>query len=538
MTSLSTGSGSTNTAANNNNSKAGGAAAAARHPRVLRCQNKHVVQQVADRLLSGTSGDGTNNSSSNVHRRAQPPPLVKRSLELYRVLETRVKVGTLGRHDKCQARAACVLHHVQRTTQQRTQSQSQSPWTWRELASASAVKDASHLEQLYRQVCNFLQPRNLQVNRHQPPAGQASGRGGEYRGLVGTTPSLLINCGSSRTSMLGGSKATLAASEGNGNGATSGIRPRRSVVSESDQPPTPLLSDLAIRLAGHEGGVGADPFGSSRRASELLARLYRRCSSSSSSSSSSTKGVGVAMSAAERRGLLYDLRRNWCAYQAAAFYCCCCAAAEGGGKSKKRSSKVSRKRKNEEDDDLANDDDGSNIEGGGGPPAARLELQDVFEAAQNSFTFLELKECLPMVQQFVLEEEKEAGARDGGSNRGADDDRRRHKRTKGGRSGGNSVDDDLVNHEAGSALADAVVAEDDDDWKAVERSFRNWEGQVLKDLVERAKLDLGIGFSNSRRSSEDDSAGGAAAAAAAIDDEEALEHLANQVLSKHNLLPA
>jgi hypothetical protein len=359
------------------------------------------VQQVVDKLSRLNGGH-------NIHR--IPEPLLDRAREQVRILQTRVALGKLGRHDRPERRAAIVLEYVVRQSQSSSSNSGGSgsgstsaagsistgtaPVTrlsMPDLAKAVGIK-LTHLQELHKMVGNYLQPaqqqqRQRQINRPATsrlqssiPASRLVGRGAP--GATTTDEDTTIAAPNSqleksrrlRSTMTQSASASSNASSANANHSNSRI------------------PDLAIRLAAFV----VDPHGFGRQAELLLAAIERHISSAQTA-------------VHERRGNLYDLQRYRTAYEAACFYHVVTTRGQQqqpGGGGGAAVSKVSARRKS----DKHNHEDHNNINADDGDDAKHqrpLQVADLVEAS-NDFTYLELKQVLPNVVQLAgrIEQEK------------------------------------------------------------------------------------------------------------------------------------
>jgi len=521
----------------------------------------HVVEQVArkaaadaaDEASSSTTaaGDGGNDDCGGVSSSFSAiadPDVVLEATEKYRILETRVRIGQLGSGDRGPTRAAVLLLYALRNRQRRQHSvdpggnsnssiggggsrQQQQAAVWKRLASAAGTKPAA-LEQLYRQIGNYLQQ----------PAQQQQQQRARRVATTSTSSNNSNKTDKKRGPLLGGNisngnkntAAAMMAADHLGNGrASRGANLNR----------TELLPDLSIRLAGRV----SDPRGCARRAADVLREVRRDFETGT-------------MTAGERRGYLYHLQRYWPAYQAAAFYCAAKAAEGGaGGAASGRASKNKKSAKRrktlsgdygvggndgpEDDaggDDAAADDDDEEEEellmsGGGGP--ARLELEHLGDS-WSEFTLWEVKEALKHVQQFAARtapsdtddgdkkpkgrekaDDKHGRNRENHSN--ADDSgdgRGRDLASLCSQNGDSAAGGDRIDNADGAPRVDPV-----------ERSFREWEGTVLSEILERSKRTL-MSLETGEESA--DGVGGDG-----ISEELAMKHAADAVLEKFGLLP-
>ena len=209
--------------------------------------------------------------------------ILDKTREKLRILETRIRIGMLGKADRKESRAACVLESVY----------SQEKGTrlpWKELCAAVGMKKAN-LEQLQGLISNYLQPRRV--------IQQSTGR------IMDSRKRPLSQQQSQRRS----SRVAYASAE-----------PSTALVQSNSA--SGRLDALAIRLSVHL----MDPHGSCQRTRQLLNDIRNYIETDSS------------LSVSERRGMRYDMSRYEAAYEAAALYYVTCDAKQKTMNEKPKSS--------------------------------------------------------------------------------------------------------------------------------------------------------------------------------------------------------
>jgi hypothetical protein len=107
--------------------------------------------------------------------------------ETQRILQVKVRTGTLGKLDRTDTRAAVLLAHTMRLASQQI--------PWKELAAAVSVKHVSALQE-FQQLLHYLQPPqqvvNADNNKNQGPKQQQSIVRRSSRGWASIIPELSL----------------------------------------------------------------------------------------------------------------------------------------------------------------------------------------------------------------------------------------------------------------------------------------------------------------------------------------------------------
>jgi hypothetical protein len=361
----------------------------------------------------------TDATLSMIHRSTRIPQwIVRAASEQYRILATRLPVGSIDRTsgivDSAERRAAALLEYCARTrmppsnkrdtaTTVPTSTSAQQPLqlSWSLLGAAIHVTKTSTLSQLQHQLVHFMTPTTTTTTATTTLTTSTSTN---PRGCTETTRQSL------RTRPL--------------------VQYQQSSVAAAAAAPEPhLLPTLVLRLAGHL----LDPHRILQQARQLWFDLHSYYDDHSSFKQPS---LHAATNATERRGHLYDLQRYAAAYQAAILYHVAVTTSNntvGGGTSGSGTSvrptahpkpNPTKRKFSKWNDEALNPDDvsgrttvnhhhdngASERDTETSTTAQRpLQLTDLVEAS-TEFTFLELQQVLPRVQELAgaLKEKREA----------------------------------------------------------------------------------------------------------------------------------
>jgi hypothetical protein len=351
-----------------------------------------------------------------------PKSIVRAASEQYRILATRVPVGSIsnGIVDSAERRAAALLEYCARRMPAAISNNSGSaataatqplPLSWSLLGAAIHVTKTSTLSQLQHQLVHFMTQTSTttattktSISSHQRSTSSSSNRAGEKRQSLRTRPMVQYKQGVTAQST---NETTVAAPEPH------------------------LLPTLALRLSGYL----LDPHRVLLQARQLWCDLHSYYDHASSGT------VAPAADANERRGHLYDLQRYAAAYQAAILYHVAVTTNSNstvGGASGttvrpvQSKAKPATKRKfskwNDEalhPDDVSGRTTTANHHDNGSEQASEtsasattmerhLQLTDLVEAS-SEFTYLELKQVLPRVQELAVAIKKRSHDRGGQS---------------------------------------------------------------------------------------------------------------------------
>jgi hypothetical protein len=368
-----------------------------------------ITQNVVERVVNALR-----DQQPGLHISAE---VIRKASEQYRLLETRMRVGSIklqpaSQKDSAERRAAALLEYCSR--QQRLLGSCDGnvpsrPLSWSALAAAVHAKTPSPLQQLQHILISFLQPVLLvkEATKNQEKSKESDGRrtgngASDVRSLrqrihtINYKYNIVASCCDK-----GVASATTSYS-------TSGSKyvPR-------------ILPELVIRLTGHL----VDPHGTQKLVCQLLHEIHTYYDHPlNSGSSGGNDGLHCYNNAAERRGHLYDLQRYAAAYEAAALYhvattitnknvekydgSMACAVAGGSKLLKTKTKKSIRKSKDEAlnpDDDLvennsnAEEDNDISLYAKDSHVFRTLQIDDLANACAE-FTYLEIKQVLPRVQ--------------------------------------------------------------------------------------------------------------------------------------------
>jgi hypothetical protein len=238
---------------------------------------KKVLQSIPIHSLSQKTMSLTYQVGNPVERLAEsltknyavdiPKAAIRKAAENVRILETRVKTGSLGKYDRPNTRAAVLLELAYRQ-------ETKSRLPWQKLEKAVNIK-ALHLEQLQQSLNNYLQQPSTQMTSIQHPPKPM-----EYK--------LSTQVQAIRKQLAGQKRP---------------IERRRSSRSKTAEADLRRIEDLAIRLQILD----------SAKACQLAKQFFDDMTQWVSNNRS--------MSESDRRGQLYDFVRYGPAYEAAALYC-------------------------------------------------------------------------------------------------------------------------------------------------------------------------------------------------------------------------
>jgi hypothetical protein len=200
------------------------------------------------------------------------------------------------------------------------------------------------------------------------------------------------------------------------------------------------IPDLAIRLAAYV----VDPYGSVKEATSLLQDI---------------KNYIGSLSIYERRGYLYDMNRYRAAYEAAAFF----FVAQRDAKAFQRN--------------------GPSKKGGEDDEYVSFDLQDLLTAS-NKFTFLELKQVLPHVQQLAQTLEQKRTEASSGTKKISDKYPNKFKRAS--KKIKADHEEDLEQNAKARAMVEAELVSGD---KA--EVFEEWKKKVLESACESVRKEAG-----------------------------------------------
>jgi hypothetical protein len=359
-------------------------------------RQQHPVELVAHRLglmaatTTATTATTRGDAAFKEDSRSESS-LVTRALDEYRLLETRVKVGRLGKGDTCEARAACLLrrcylHHQHQTTSSsaQTSSSSRDGMAWEALAHHVGARPAT-LQTLHSQITNYLVDSNTASKPPQRQNQVGSGGGDEHA------------AGKYANSTTGPSKSNRPSALAPANGRTT--RAGNVDHAHLEMADRELWAALSIRLQC--------PILWVQQAKALWVQLE--------------KHVQSMPNAHERRGYQYDMSRYRPAYQAACLHFILTrrhkSSSSNSSPATKSGTNTSRKRGLKKHGD---DDDGSlvttatnksvkrSLDGprGGGSGTREVAHKMVDFVLPNSFTYLELQQVSKQVATFVEEIER------------------------------------------------------------------------------------------------------------------------------------
>jgi hypothetical protein len=376
-------------------------------------RQQHPVELVAHRLglmaaaTATTTTTATRGDVAGMKDRRSESSLVTRALDEYRLLETRVKVGRLGKGDTCEARAACLLRrcylHFQTTSSSaQASASSRDGMAWETLAHHVGARPAT-LQTLHSQITNYLVDNTTTAaskqQRHQHARQEGVGGGGSIN-----PRHVPVGAGKSANSTTGSSDSNRPYVVAAPNGRTT--RAGNVDHAHLEMADRELWAALSIRLQC--------PILWVQQAKALWAQLETH--------------VQSMPNAHERRGYQYDMSRYRPAYQAACLYYILSRRSKSSSNSHsspatKSGTNTSRKRGSKKNGD---DDDGSlvttttttnnsnnksvkrSLDGprGGGSGSREVTHKMVDFVLPNSFTYLELQQVSKQVAQFVEEIER------------------------------------------------------------------------------------------------------------------------------------
>jgi hypothetical protein len=404
--------------------------------------DRHNTASAATTTTDNGSTTMINDSTTRI-----PQWIVRKASEQYRILATRVPVGSINENrtssgssiDSAERRAAALLEYCARHATPppppsksntktlptpTTTTTTQHLLSWSLLGAAIHVTKTSTLSQLQHQLVHFMSPTTTAATTKTSITNNpcSSNRGGEKRKSLRTRPLVHYQTSSSC--------ATTAPWSSSSSSAVAAPEPH-------------LLPTLVIRLSGHL----LDPHRVLRQARQLWMDLhsYYDHHHPHASSSSNNNNNNTTVNANERRGHLYDLHRYATAYQAAILYHVAvvsadksssntvgrggggCGANGSGGSSCGRPAppphkkvKATNRKFSKWNDEALHPDDGSgrtfihhhdddNDDESERATASTmttttvqrpLQLADLVEAS-TEFTYLELKQVLPRVQELA-----------------------------------------------------------------------------------------------------------------------------------------
>lgn len=262
-------------------------------------------------------------------------PILDKSSEQVRILETRVRTGTLGKSDHTETRAAVILEMVYRQ-------ETSARLPWKDLAVAVGVKPRS-LEQFQQVIRNYLATAgNSTASRQSRPVSSIPASTIGTRSLLSSSRKRPLTTTTTASTVV----ATSQPARSN--------RVTRVDNIHDNSTTNRRLAELAIRLAVHL----PDPHRACRAAQQLMQNMV--------------EAVENHPSVHERRGLRYEFQRYQAAYEAAALYCV---------------SRQTLQQQQRQDKSHAPTNDQE-------PALKSLDLHDLSDAS-TEFTYLELKQVLP-----------------------------------------------------------------------------------------------------------------------------------------------
>jgi hypothetical protein len=196
-----------------------------------------------------------------------PSAVLEKTAEQLRILETRVKTGTLGKYDRQLTRAAVLL---ELNFRQAASESGKLPW---ESLAAAAGSKGANLQQLQQLIGNYMQQPSRQARKSIPMQSTSTS-------TLSSSPRKRPHTAPYRT-------------------LRTGIAHRSDDTESSSHQ---RLAELSIRLAQRLN----DPHGACLAARHLLSAM--------------TQAINSHSSVHERRGRLYDLQRYRPAYEAAALF--------------------------------------------------------------------------------------------------------------------------------------------------------------------------------------------------------------------------
>lgn len=306
-----------------------------------------------------------------------PAEVVRATSEQYRLLGTRVRVGSLSATDSCERRAAVLLEFCARKITGRRL------LSWSVLGAAVHVKNPASLQQFQDIVLNYLHQPSAGTQRRAAAEKSTAAKEGCQVSL--RTRNHLVNYKDCKINKAAVSSNTLVAR----------YEPK-------------ILPELVIRLAGHL----VDPHGIQKLTVQLLQGIHAYYDNPE---------AGANCSVVERRGHLYDLQRYAAAYEAASLYQVVTTMGNLGGdvdssaamltaNNNKKSKKKGDCRKTKDEAFHAEDEDMMPLYEQPQQQQEQqqlhhlrpLELSDLVDAS-TEFTYLELKQVLPRVQELGRE---------------------------------------------------------------------------------------------------------------------------------------
>lgn len=345
------------------------------------------VDQVAAKLSSP-------NSQSNIVLSSW---VLQQAKERFRILETRVANGKLGKLDRPENRAAVLIAHYYAARDNKasgncpppndsaTASKKEFKMRWKDIAAAVGTKP-SNLERLDMIISNYLQQPSQTLNKRKTDTPSSSS-------LIGAnkrqTRSSLIATSANSTFQSASTipHESLATSL---NTVTQGYHPNPTSVAGGCS----HLADLVIRLAAKI----PDPHHAVKRARNLLHDI--------------THYIQTQTNPHDRRGYLYDLRRFAAAYEAACLYVVVTknhSKTKNQGKPRQSQLKSTNSRKRSREAAVVADKDDDEIDD---PDALRnannatlITLHDLADAS-SEFTYLELYQVLPEVNKLADQAEE------------------------------------------------------------------------------------------------------------------------------------
>jgi hypothetical protein len=381
----------------------------------------------------------TNALPPTLQRRFVTKSIVSQTREALRLVQTKVALGSLGKHDRQETRAAVLLDYVLRKQQQQQSSnnhnnsiaQPQETIDLKHLAAVNGTK-LVHFQSLHQTLGNYFHDiyhKNSSISNNNNTFGasahdnttkqrKSNTNSGNIRSTTNTTGKQARSaCGDGIHGNDGRTRNSRHASHNRSNNNNN-----NAVVATQT-----ILPDLSIRLAGYL----QNPHAVTVQAARLLHNM-RDYSSSHDSSSQQQR-----LSAVERRGQEYDYVRYWSAYEAAAFFVVATTwqnalhhhhhhhqhhhvgspfsmTTSSSTSSTTRRRASSKNNKSGADSTslaaaaaggvlVATGDDEDDSRGGvGQQQQLQLRLEHLVAACKNHFTLLELKEKLPHVQKMAV----------------------------------------------------------------------------------------------------------------------------------------
>jgi len=437
--------------------------------------NQDVVVQVVQQLVDGgiqqlrMDNDDENDQDDNWSQ----SPLVRSTQEALRLLQTRVPVGRLGKIDRQELRVAVLIDHVLRRQRQENNnnkntrlgstgrgsgnSQETKSLQLQQVARVMRVK-LKDLQQLHSIIGNY----DYDLYGQQKQVGNTT----KARATTATRATMVTAISSSSSSSNKPTKKKRSLTEA--------LEERKRQQSQQQQQRPRRTLDCQSLLLHNNNNNNNNTANNNNILPDLIirlslyirddtARLLQKTQAALRDLVTQQHSTATKLSASERRGQEYDLRRFWPAYQAAMLYYM--VTNTNGGSNAMTSGDPSNNNHNGSSEHTNHDEETS----------LALKLDHLCEAS-SAFTYMEVKEKLPFIQQWARDRKKE------------EEEQANKKKKKGACATTKNAKKAQHNDHDSSAM--------DDDEPTAAISFQEWKAHIL----EGALRDAAAAMDPSRKS--------------------------------------